>query len=138
MKPNRDLFSTLYSFEESRAALRALSHMLAATLSQGDSLADIAMGVSVLLDSQCDELADIEQAVRDEFRRLETEEPAERHPKAKALRDQFIAEKAKEGVDAGEIAQAVNLKRSAVEKVIAQLSGAAMISGGMNAKAGAA
>lgn len=125
MKPNRDKFSTLYSFEESRAALRALSQMLAATMSQGDSLADIAMGVSVLLDNQCNELADIEQAVRNAFLRLETEEQTERHPKAKALRDQFIAEKAREGVDAGEIAQAVNLKRSAVEKVIAQLTGSA-------------
>lgn len=37
------------------------------------------------------------------------------------LRKEFIADKLKEGVDAGQIAQALNLKRATVERVIGQL-----------------
>ncbi len=56
----------------------------------------------------------------------------------KTLRDQFIVDKAREGVDASEIAQAVNLKRSTVERVIAQLIGVADAESSAGIKTGAA
>ncbi|MCF1741261.1 hypothetical protein [Paradevosia shaoguanensis] len=42
---------------------------------------------------------------------------------ATELRNRFIAEKVKEGVDVKDIAQAVNLRRAAVERIARQLQG---------------
>lgn len=50
------------------------------------------------------------------------EEPETSHrPTPADLRQEFIAEKLKSGVDAAEIAQALNMKRTTVERVIARL-----------------
>ncbi len=52
----------------------------------------------------------------------QNDEPAKASKGSKvAVRNQFIVEKAKEGMDASAIAQAMNMKRSTVEKVIGQM-----------------
>lgn len=59
-------------------------------------------------------LAIPETAEQDAYDNPATAKPAD-------LRKEFIADKIKEGVDAGQIAQALNLKKQTVERVIGQL-----------------
>lgn len=119
-------YSTLIEFETTRSALRALSWMLSATMAQGDSLEQIASGVGHLLDKECSALEDIETAIRQEYKRFDEEQAniaANAQPDPRDLRREFIASKVQEGVDAGDIANALNLKKETVEKVIRQLIG---------------
>lgn len=120
-------YSTLIDFENTRAALRALSSMISVTMAQGDSLADIASGVGQLIDTQNEALADIEDAIRQEYKRLDAERESSTSNATefdpRTLRRDFIATKVEEGVDAGNIANALNLKKETVEKVIRQLVG---------------
>lgn len=51
----------------------------------------------------------------------EEEAPKAEQPKPADMRKAFIADKLKNGVDAGQIAQALNMKRATVERVIGQL-----------------
>ncbi|MCJ8506617.1 ParB/RepB/Spo0J family partition protein [Rhizobium lemnae] len=170
----------LFRFEMTRASLNALTSMISATMSQGDGLDAIAMGVYNLLSDQCDELQTIENAFREDFRRIRQgleavqelpgaeyyeqtmalvaklmsegktltqiealtklskstivefiddmpdsmkEQAIAESKKAdpRELRKDFIASKVNDGVDAGAIANALNLKRETVEKVIRQL-----------------
>lgn len=119
-------YSTLIEFETTRSALRALSWMISATMSQGVSLEQIASGVGHLLDKECSALENIEDAIRQEYRRFDEEQAnlaANAQPDPRDLRREFIASKVQEGVDAGDIANALNLKKETVEKVIRQLIG---------------
>ncbi len=125
MQANHTKYSTLIEFEYTRASLRALSHMLSATMSQGDSLEQIALGVGRLFDTQNEALADIEEAVRAEYRRVdEAAHQATALPvNPQSMRTEFIAAKISEGYDAGDIANALNLKKETVEKVVRKLLG---------------
>lgn len=119
-------YSTLIDFELTRSALRALSWMISATMAQGDSLDQIASGVGQLLDTQNKALEDIEDAVRQEYKRFDEERATAANVSQadpRDLRRDFIASKVQEGVDAGDIANALNLKKETVEKVIRQLMG---------------
>ncbi|OJH51165.1 hypothetical protein ATN81_03080 [Agrobacterium pusense] len=124
--------NALYALEGSISAIRAFNDLLAAATYQGDPLNDISGGIHVLLGAQVDALAAAETALRGEITDLKKQVEkfsAESAPnytesaRARELRQKFIQEKTKEGYEPCDIAQALNLKKSTVERVIAQLRG---------------
>jgi len=90
-------------------------------------------GVLSLFEMQLEQLEDIRRAVEvkqtllDEYGNQIEELTAAKQeaptPVAMRIREEFIAIKSKEGVDAGDIAAAMNMKRTSIEKVIRQLEG---------------
>lgn len=129
------MFKTFEKIEASISAIRAFNDLMTAAVLQGDDMSLLASGMYRLLDTQVKILADASGEVRDAYNALEkghVEFSADSAPNADAagnqadprnLRAAFIHEKVGEGYNAGEIANALNLKRSTVEKVIAKLLG---------------
>ncbi|TAX26334.1 hypothetical protein [Rhizobium leguminosarum] len=119
-------YAVLNDFEATTSGLRAFKYMLSAAMERGDPLGDIAGGVDWLMEQQCRALEVIESEVRAEYQRHDemSGQPISR-PQAdpKTMRAGIIADKINEGFNAGEIAQALNLKTSTVERVIGQLIG---------------
>lgn len=118
------------------AGYRALNEFLW-YLNEDSGPKDVHMmdGVLALFESQLEQLDDIRGSVeikqkildqyRDQIEELTTAREASPTPVAKKIREEFIATKSKEGVDAGDIAAAMNMKRASIEKVIQQLEGGA-------------
>lgn len=113
-------FEALDMLARTTRAIEAFNLMLTAAVQEGEDFSFVASGVHILLDTQCDHLKSVEVEVREllaEKRKvdaLDANDPRE-------LRKDFIASKINDGVDAGAIANALNLKRETVEKVIRQL-----------------
>ncbi len=121
-------FEALDMLARTTRAIEAFNLMLTAAIEDGEDFSFVASGVHILLDTQCDHLKTVETEVREllaEKRNsdvLDANDPRE-------LRKDFIASKVSEGIDAGAIAGALNLKRETVEKVIRQLQQTAPMDG---------
>lgn len=122
------------SFYAIVAGYRALNQFLLYLNEDSDPKDAFMMdGVLSLFESQLEQLDDIRGSVeikqkildqyRDQIEELTAAREASPTPVAKKIREEFIATKSKEGVDAGDIAAAMNMKRTSIEKVIRQLEG---------------
>lgn len=132
MKTHKNFQSLMNELEYAAAGIKAMGWMIAATMGQNDGLGDIAMGVNHIMDTQGDQIDALREAIDAEYvklndadnRRMAAEEAgANASDNVKNLRSSIIADKIKEGFDPGEIANALNLKKATVEKVISQLLG---------------
>ena len=130
------MFNTFEKIEASISAIRAFNDLMTAAVLQGYDMSRIASGIFHLLDSQVEALATASGEVRTAYNALEkghqelsAESALNSHRGMSAqtdpreLRASFIQEKADEGHDAGEIANALNLKKETVEKAIRKLQG---------------
>lgn len=130
------MFNTFEKIEASISAIRAFNDLMNAAVLQGDDMSLIASGMFRLLDTQVEILAAASGEVRSAYNALEkghqklsaesalnSQRGVDAHTDPRELRAGFIYDKVGEGYDAGEIANALNLKKETVEKVIRKLVG---------------
>lgn len=130
------MFNTFEKIEASISAIRAFNDLMTAAVLQGEDMRQSASGIFYLLNSQVEVLAEASGEVRSAYNALEksrqkfsAESALNSQPGVNAqtdpreLRASFIHDKIGEGYDAGEIANALNLKKETVEKVIRKLVG---------------
>jgi DNA-binding NarL/FixJ family response regulator len=125
---NQNIASLMIDMECATAGIRAMGHLISATMSQGDGLDGIALGVHHIMDKQVDEFNDLRAAIQKEFARLQSL-TGERSAMTKE-RASKIAAKISEGINVDEIATAMNVQSATVERVIALLAGEAPTSKG--------
>lgn len=109
-------FDTVNELEYTRAALRALSRMMGALMAQGDGIELYALGYEVLLDTQEQRLAQIEEVMRADVasRKKSILESAPKNPQRKAPIQ--VDEARLEQIDAE-----MKLKPGTVERVLQEL-----------------
>lgn len=131
-------YTSLDQIAEASLAVRGLSELLVNYVYQNeDSPRHLIDGVHSLFDMLADRIEHCEKTVRSEYRILaklvgasnapavDVEQAADlgQSNSIREPRQKFVAEKLAEGVDLGEIAQTLNMKRTAVEKLADQLTG---------------
>jgi hypothetical protein len=111
--------------QEASSSVRALSDLLVYYHYTQEPTKDLADGIHQLFLMCCERLDQSEAAIRCAYNDL-AKSDGETVPvtsSVRELRARFVAEKLSEDVDMSEIAQALNMKRAAVEKLASQLAG---------------
>lgn len=119
------------------STLRAYNFMLGLVLEDGEApVESIRTGISEILEQQADVLAGITNEVflwqeeRSSAERLKAKERNGVADAVRKVRDAFIVASAEAGTETQVIAEALNMRRSSIERVISQLRGTAPIAPG--------
>ncbi len=127
---------SLHAMEKTRWAISAFAALLADALAENADYKTHTIGIAALLERQIDDLSEIEEEISRSVNQIEIYlEGIHDGLSAKGISEDYasssnafeqthltlIAQKLKDGVKAGPIAQALNMKQTTVERVIAQL-----------------
>lgn len=123
---------SLHAMEKTRWAMSAFAVLLADALAENSDYKNHTIGIAALLERQLEDLSQIEDEISRNIDQLEIyleglQDGISGQTASSLVKpsDQthatLIAEKLKDGVKAGPIAQALNMKQTMVERVIAQL-----------------